>query len=121
MGVPDPEKIMPLTDVGVIAPKVSEMAGVVVAVATVPLTPLAEVTDTVETPPAVAGAHAVPFHCKTWPLLVAPIELKSAAAMAPSRIWLLVTLLAAIVGLGKVPDKSPPAAVEAPILLLKAV
>jgi hypothetical protein len=52
VSVPLPEVIvLPLTDVGVIAPKVKVMAGVVVAVATVPDTPLAVVTLTDVTVP----------------------------------------------------------------------
>ena len=43
--------VFPLTVVGVIAPRVIEMAGVVVAVATVPDTPFAVVTDTEVTVP----------------------------------------------------------------------
>ena len=39
------------TDVGVIAPKARLMAGVVVGLVTVPLTPLAVVTDTLVTVP----------------------------------------------------------------------
>ena len=46
-------------EVGVIAPSVSEMAGVVVAVATVPLTPLAVVTETEVTVPALGPAGPV--------------------------------------------------------------
>jgi hypothetical protein len=40
------------TEVGVIAPNAMVIAGVVVAVATVPLTPFAVVTDTLLTVPA---------------------------------------------------------------------
>lgn len=38
-------------------------------------------------PANAAGAHVVPFHCNTWPLFTAPIELRSAALMEPSRIF----------------------------------
>ena len=63
-----PDKLVPVivpdaaTLVGVIAPSVNEMAGVVVGLATVPLTPLAVVTDTLFTvpPPPPAGAAHVP-------------------------------------------------------------
>ncbi len=41
------------TELGVIAPSVKDMAGVVVELATVPETPLADVTDTLVTVPAV--------------------------------------------------------------------
>ena len=49
--------VMPLTVVGVIAPSVRLIAGVVVAVATVPETPFAVVTDTLVTVPVVTVAH----------------------------------------------------------------
>ena len=51
VGVVDPEMTTLFTEVGVIAPKVSVIAGVVPAVATVPDTPLAVVTETVVTVP----------------------------------------------------------------------
>jgi len=51
VGVVDPEMTTLFTDVGVIAPNVSVIAGVVVDVATVPLTPLAVVTETDVTVP----------------------------------------------------------------------
>lgn len=57
--------LTPLVEVGVMAPKVRVIAGVVVAVATVPDTPLAVVTDTVvtvpEPPPMMAHPVALPF------------------------------------------------------------
>jgi hypothetical protein len=52
--------VSPLTDVGVIAPSVRVIAGVLVAVATVPLTPLAVVTDTEVTDPPPPGVVQVP-------------------------------------------------------------
>jgi hypothetical protein len=60
-----PERFVPVTvpvdvtDDGVIAPSVRLMAGVVVDVATVPLTPLAVVTETLVTDPTPAAAHDV--------------------------------------------------------------
>ena len=51
---PDP---VALTVVGVIAPKVKDIAGVVVAVATVPETPLAVVTEAEVTVPDPAYDH----------------------------------------------------------------
>ena len=51
VGVLEPERVMPLTEVGVIAPKVRVIAGVIVEVATEPETPLAVVTDTDVTVP----------------------------------------------------------------------
>jgi hypothetical protein len=47
---PGPAVVTP-TDVGLMAPSVSEMAGVVVEVATVPETPFAVVTETEVTVP----------------------------------------------------------------------
>ena len=51
LGVELPESVTPFTEVGVIAPSVKEMAGVVVDVATVPETPFAVVTETEVTVP----------------------------------------------------------------------
>ena len=65
--------VRPLTLVGVIAPSVRLMAGVVVAVATVPETPLAVVTDTLVTVPDPAEAAAqvavVPLEVSTYPFV----------------------------------------------------
>lgn len=47
--------VLPFTDVGVIAPSVRLIAGVDVAVATVPETPFAVVTETLVTVPALPG------------------------------------------------------------------
>jgi hypothetical protein len=54
VGVVDPEITTLFTEVGVIAPKVRVIAGVVPAVATVPDTPLAVVTETEVTVPVLA-------------------------------------------------------------------
>lgn len=51
VGVELPDKVTPLMVVGVIAPRVNVMVGVVVAVATLPDIPLAVVTDTDVTVP----------------------------------------------------------------------
>jgi hypothetical protein len=67
-------KVLPLTDVGVMAPRVSEIAGVVVAVATVPDTPFAVLTDTDVTvpepppppPPAESGPNMTVFGATIW-------------------------------------------------------
>ena len=59
-GVALPDMIIEFTDVGVIAPSVRLMAGVVVGFATVPLTPFAEVTETVVTVPPLPVADSVP-------------------------------------------------------------
>ena len=64
-----PERFVPVTvpvaatDDGVMAPSVRLIAGVVVDVATDPLTPLAVVTETLVTDPTPAAAHevVVPF------------------------------------------------------------
>jgi hypothetical protein len=56
VGVADPESTTAFTEVGVIAPSVSEIAGVVVDVATDPDTPFAVVTDTSVTVPVPVGA-----------------------------------------------------------------
>ena len=71
VGVDEPETITEFTDVGVIAPSVTLIAGVVVDVATVPDTPFAVVTDTLVTvplPPAATNEVLVPSLCKTLPL-----------------------------------------------------
>ena len=52
--------VSPFTVVGVIAPSVSEIAGVVVGVATVPDTPFAVVTDTLVTDPDPAALRQFP-------------------------------------------------------------
>jgi hypothetical protein len=62
VGVAVPDKATELTEVGVIAPKEIVIAGVVVAVATVPETPfaattLAEVTVPLPTPATPTGAQ----------------------------------------------------------------
>ncbi len=58
--------VLPLTVLGVIAPRDSVIAGVVVGVATVPLTPFAVTTETVDTVPPVGG---VPLAAAViWPL-----------------------------------------------------
>jgi len=51
VGVEEPERVIELTVVGVIAPRARVIAGVVVLVATVPETPFAAVTDTLVTVP----------------------------------------------------------------------
>jgi len=71
VGVDEPETITEFTDVGVIAPSVTLIAGVVVDVATVPDTPFAVVTDTLVTvplPPAATKDVFVPSLCNTLPL-----------------------------------------------------
>jgi hypothetical protein len=59
VGVEDPDKTTPLTLVGVIAPNVIVMAGVVVAFATLPDTPFAVVTDTLVTVPLPPSTDAL--------------------------------------------------------------
>ena len=62
VGVDVPEMATPLTLVGVMAPSVSVMAGVVLASATDPLTPLALTTETLVTvpPPPVVADNTPP-------------------------------------------------------------
>jgi hypothetical protein len=62
VGVVEPDNVIPLTEVGVIAPKDKVIAGVVVAVATVPDIPLAVVTETEDTVPVAPAAAAI-LHC----------------------------------------------------------
>jgi hypothetical protein len=57
VGVAEPLNTTPFMLVGVIAPSVKVMAGVVVAVATEPETPFAVVTETEDTVPVVGVAH----------------------------------------------------------------
>ena len=52
--------VRPFTEVGVIAPNVSVIAGVVVGLATLPETPLAVTTETVVTVPPDDAAHLMP-------------------------------------------------------------
>lgn len=64
MGVVEPDRTTEFTEVGVIAPRVKLMAGVVVALATVPDTPLAVVTETDVTVPVPPEAiHFSPVAC----------------------------------------------------------
>ena len=59
VGVAEPERTTPLTDEGVIAPAMIVIAGVVVALATVPEKPLAVATDTLVTVPAPLAFNCV--------------------------------------------------------------
>ena len=63
----------PFTLDGVIAPRVSVMAGVVVAFATEPETPLAVTTDTVVTVPEPTGIEMSVVPSKSTPLIVRPV------------------------------------------------
>ena len=69
VGVDEPERVTEFTLVGVIEPKASVIAGVVVDVATVPLIPLAVVTLTLVTlpPPSATKLMFVPSVCKFFP------------------------------------------------------
>ena len=71
VGVEEPETTTEFTEDGVIAPSVRLIAGVVVDVATDPLTPLAVVTLTEVTLPTPAATHEVvePFVDRTLPEL----------------------------------------------------
>ena len=60
VGLADPDKVTPLTVVGVIAPKVIVCAGVVVAVAVVPETPFAVTMEAEVTVPAPGDTLVVP-------------------------------------------------------------
>lgn len=60
VGVELPERVTPFTVVGVIAPKVRVMAGVVVAVATLPDIPFAVTIETVVTVPVEAADSSNP-------------------------------------------------------------
>jgi hypothetical protein len=77
---------MPLTVVGVMAPKVRVIAGVEVAVATVPETPLAVTTETEVTEPVAAevqvGARVVPAEVRTCPAV--PF---ASIAVVPAADW----------------------------------
>ena len=76
------------------APKARLIAGVVVAFATVPLTPLAVVTDTLVTvPPGLDDARVLPVIERFAPRLISPILVP--VASDPSRrliaaaVWIL--------------------------------
>ena len=69
--------VRPLTDVGAIAPAMIVMAGVVVALATVPENPFAVATDTVVTVPdphtvCHVGSTPAPFDVSTCPEFPTP-------------------------------------------------
>ncbi len=69
VGVPDPEITTPLTDVGVIAPRESVIAGVVVGLATLPDIPFAVTTDTDVTlpePPPLVGTFTGGLSTLLW-------------------------------------------------------
>lgn len=59
VGVEEPDITTEFTEVGVMAPSVRLIAGVVVDVATEPLTPLAVVTDTLVTLPTPTACQDV--------------------------------------------------------------
>jgi len=70
---PLPLNVTPFTLVGVIAPSVKLIAGVVVAVATVPLTPFAVVTETLVTVPVAESTafSVVPLILRFVPSVIA--------------------------------------------------
>ena len=84
-------------EVGVMAPRVSEIAGVVVAVATVPDTPLAVVTETEVTVPDPPPPHVPPES----PIEVRPVHLAQLpvtglpVTVAPPPIWAVKTISSA--------------------------
>ena len=82
-------KVLPLTVVGVIAPRVKVIAGVVVAVATDPETPLAVVTETLVTlpAPAVLGVLSALHEAAVVPLV--KIQVTIAVDEADSTVILL--------------------------------
>mgnify|MGYP003662501922 CR=1 FL=1 len=99
-----PERLLPVTVPtlatldGVIAPRVSEMAGAVVAFATVPLTPFAVVTDTDVTvplpPPPVLAIVTMPS--APVPVVVRVILLPSTSFRLPPvadsvAVWLVAS------------------------------
>lgn len=85
VGVELPDITTELTDVGVIAPRVRLIAGVVVGFVTVPLTPFAVVTETVVTVPPVPVAESVPPENATPDPIV---TLLNPPALLPYRIEL---------------------------------
>ena len=115
-----PDKFEPVTvpvaatDVGVIAPSVNVIAGVVVELATVPETPFAEVTDTevTEPPPpppplTVAQVAEVPSVVKNFPVL--PVWVGSNALIAADCVIcpvppLLIGTVASVVTNDPVPE-----------------
>lgn len=84
--VPTDESITPLTEIldGVIAPSVSVIAGVVVAVATLPDTPLAVVTETEVTVPDPVAVNAPADSDKPDPTVISSIA-PVAAVVRPRR------------------------------------
>lgn len=79
---PLPERVMPFTLVGVMTPSVKLIAGVVVAVATVPLTPFAVVTETLVTVPLPDALSVVPLMLN--PL---PSEIETGNPVPPLLAW----------------------------------
>ena len=113
-----PERFVPVTvpvaatDDGVMAPSVRLMAGVVVDVATVPLTPFAVVTETLVTDPTPAEAHDVvdPLVESTLPELPAWLGRRSFASGATHVASARRNFLAAVdpdVGAGTRPCVPP--------------
>ena len=89
-----PERLAPLMlpeatiELGVIAPKVKVIAGVVVAVATVPETPLAVTTETLVTVPDPPPVEAI---VRVLPLGVIVMPEPAARVTAPVRLLMLLT------------------------------
>ena len=89
------------TELGVIAPKVNEIAGVVVGFATVPETPLAVVTETEVTVPVPLLGQLEPLcrQTSTPPIVIVPpfgVE-KLAAVTAPDALIVLAEVRLAAV------------------------
>jgi hypothetical protein len=73
VGVAEPDSTIEFTDVGVIAPRVRVIAGVVVGFATVPDTPLAVTTETEATVPVPPPPASAVLNCPRSGSKITPI------------------------------------------------
>jgi len=92
------------TEVGVMAPRVNVMAGVVVAVATVPLTPLAVVTDAEVTVPPLPDAVKTPpvLKFKPLPTVISEGTVAPAVGLPISRLADTFCILVYVTALGAI-------------------
>ena len=108
--------VAPFTLVGVIAPKVNVIAGVVVAVATEPLTPFAVTTETEVTVPPPEALKTPPLKLKPEPIVnssTLPVPaVERPKSLAVAICWNLLNVTAfveivVVIGLAPEPVTSP--------------
>jgi hypothetical protein len=95
VGVEEPDSTTLLTDVGVIAPRVRLMAGVVVEVATVPDTPFAVVTDTLVTVPPPDALRVEPDIDRPVPSVISATA--DELALLPTSLLVAESALASLI------------------------